>query len=70
VRLRTIEGMVPDLRDLPPGCRFADRCPMVVDACTKSEPELVPVPGADAATEGTEAPMALHLARCIRAADV
>ena len=26
-RLPTIEGIVPDLRDLPPGCRFADRCP-------------------------------------------
>ena len=26
-RLRTIEGMVPDLRDLAAGCRFADRCP-------------------------------------------
>src|SRR5262249_53957649 len=25
-RLPTIEGMVPDLRALPPGCRFADRC--------------------------------------------
>ncbi len=26
-RLRTIEGMVPDLRRLPSGCRFTDRCP-------------------------------------------
>jgi len=30
-RLPTIEGVVPDLRDLPPGCRFADRCSMVKD---------------------------------------
>ncbi len=26
-RLRTIEGMVPGLEDLPAGCRFASRCP-------------------------------------------
>jgi oligopeptide/dipeptide ABC transporter ATP-binding protein len=42
-RLPTIEGMVPDLRHLPPGCRFADRCPMRVAACTEREPELVEV---------------------------
>src|SRR5271155_5484750 len=30
-RLRAIEGIVPDLRKPPPGCRFAERCPMVVD---------------------------------------
>jgi oligopeptide/dipeptide ABC transporter ATP-binding protein len=39
-RLRTIEGMVPDLRRLPPGCRFADRCPLRVEQCTKEEPPL------------------------------
>jgi peptide/nickel transport system ATP-binding protein len=66
VRLRTIEGMVPDLRDLPPGCRFADRCPMVIEACTKFEPELLPVPLAD----GAEPQSTPHLSRCIRAAEV
>jgi oligopeptide/dipeptide ABC transporter ATP-binding protein len=66
VRLRTIEGMVPDLLDLPPGCRFADRCPMVIDACTKFEPELLPVPVADGEASGE----GLHLSRCIRAAEV
>jgi peptide/nickel transport system ATP-binding protein len=55
--LPTIEGMVPDLRDLPRGCRFADRCPMKVDACTEAEPELREVePG--------------RFARCIRAEEV
>jgi peptide/nickel transport system ATP-binding protein len=45
-RLPTIEGTVPDLRHLPPGCRFADRCPMKIDACTAREPDLaVPSPG-------------------------
>jgi peptide/nickel transport system ATP-binding protein len=62
VRLPVIEGLVPDLLALPPGCRFADRCPMVLDACRETEPELAPV-----LSEG-EGP--LHLARCIRANDV
>jgi len=42
-RLRTIEGVVPDLRKLPPGCRFADRCPMRVDRCDREEPPLAEV---------------------------
>jgi oligopeptide/dipeptide ABC transporter ATP-binding protein len=41
--LRAIEGIVPDLRTLAPGCRFAERCPMRVDQCTRQEPELLPV---------------------------
>jgi peptide/nickel transport system ATP-binding protein len=41
-RLRTIEGMVPDLRRLPAGCRFADRCPMRVDQCA-AEPPLAEI---------------------------
>jgi peptide/nickel transport system ATP-binding protein len=49
-RLPTIEGMVPDLRALPAGCRFAPRCPDVVERCTREEPELLapmtdPTPG-------------------------
>ncbi len=42
-RLRTIEGMVPDLRKLPPGCRFADRCALRVERCSKEEPPLADV---------------------------
>jgi peptide/nickel transport system ATP-binding protein len=37
-RLRTIEGMVPDLRRLTPGCRFADRCPMRIEKCAEEPP--------------------------------
>jgi len=58
-RLPVIEGIVPDLMALPPGCRFADRCPMVIDACRKAEPTL------DRVTSDPE-----HLARCIRAEEV
>jgi oligopeptide/dipeptide ABC transporter ATP-binding protein len=59
-RLATIEGMVPDLRDLGEGCRFADRCPLVVAACTLEEPELLPVRSDDDT----------QLARCIRAKEL
>jgi oligopeptide/dipeptide ABC transporter ATP-binding protein len=39
-RLPTIQGVVPDLRRLPPGCRFQDRCGDVFDRCAKEEPPL------------------------------
>jgi peptide/nickel transport system ATP-binding protein len=38
-RLHVISGMVPDLRHLPPGCAFQDRCPEVGEIC-KEEPAL------------------------------
>lgn len=40
-RLQTIAGLVPDLRNRPPGCRFADRCLSSQPRCTEQEPELV-----------------------------
>jgi len=56
-RLRAIEGIVPDLRALPPGCRFAARCPMRIEACVVREPDLYELgPG--------------RSSRCIRAAEV
>ncbi|RLB45790.1 MAG: peptide ABC transporter ATP-binding protein, partial [Deltaproteobacteria bacterium] len=39
-RLPTIPGIVPDLRTLPPGCRFQDRCDLVTGACRTDEPTL------------------------------
>jgi oligopeptide/dipeptide ABC transporter ATP-binding protein len=44
-RLPTIEGVVPDLRRLGAGCRFADRCVMRVDRCVAEEPPLGEVGG-------------------------
>ena len=52
-RLATIPGRVPELFELPPGCPFADRCSLVVDACRAAPPPVVAV-GAD------------HEARCLR----
>jgi peptide/nickel transport system ATP-binding protein len=37
-KLNTIEGMVPGLLDLPAGCRFANRCPIVDEQCKISSP--------------------------------
>ncbi|MBR0787986.1 ABC transporter ATP-binding protein [Bradyrhizobium manausense] len=53
-QLATIEGMVPNMAQPPAGCRFAARCPFVLEACTEAPPPLVEInPG--------------HLSRCIRA---
>jgi oligopeptide/dipeptide ABC transporter ATP-binding protein len=39
--LRTIPGTLPDPRNFPKGCRFAPRCPKVMDKCHEAEPALV-----------------------------
>jgi peptide/nickel transport system ATP-binding protein len=41
-----IPGTPPDLRALPPGCAFAARCPLAMDACYTTLPLLRPAPGA------------------------
>ncbi|KAA0960723.1 MULTISPECIES: ABC transporter ATP-binding protein [Microbacterium] len=56
-----IKGNPPLLIDLPDACPFADRCPIVMDACRTREPELLPV------TTGTDA---AHSAACIRANEI
>ncbi len=58
-RLPVIEGIVPDLMQLSPGCRFADRCPMVIEECRRSEPRLEAI---------SDEP--LHVARCVRKEEV
>lgn len=37
--LPTIKGSVPSLLEMPGGCRFAGRCPLVQDICKKTMPE-------------------------------
>ena len=51
-RLVPIEGQPPSLIDLPPGCRFADRCPLVELRCRTAIPPL------EEKTRG-------HFARCV-----
>ena len=43
--LRPIEGSPPDLLTPPTGCRFAERCPFVQDACRAAPPPLRSVEG-------------------------
>ncbi len=61
-RLPTIEGVVPDLVALPPGCRFADRCALYAEKppgherCTREEPELRDLGGRSVRCHLAEAP--------------
>jgi peptide/nickel transport system ATP-binding protein len=52
-KLAAIPGSVPELSALPPGCRFAGRCPWTIEACSAGPPPEIEVqPG--------------HAAACIR----
>ncbi|MGH3695832.1 MAG: dipeptide ABC transporter ATP-binding protein [Pseudonocardiaceae bacterium] len=42
VALVPIEGQPPSLIELPSGCPFAPRCPLVIDHCRTTEPALTP----------------------------
>jgi peptide/nickel transport system ATP-binding protein len=49
-RLAAIQGQVPNLTQLPQGCRFRARCPFAIAACAESDPPLIEVaPGHHAA---------------------
>ncbi len=43
-RMTQIRGVVPSPADFPPGCRFADRCPLASEVCATPVPR-VPAPG-------------------------
>ncbi|HVV21082.1 MAG TPA: oligopeptide/dipeptide ABC transporter ATP-binding protein, partial [Pseudonocardiaceae bacterium] len=57
-RLTPIKGSPPSLMNLPQGCPFSPRCPLVIDECHESEPALVETDRAD------------HYARCHRWSDL
>jgi peptide/nickel transport system permease protein len=57
-KLLFIPGSVPAPGARPHGCRFADRCPMVIDECRALHPALAPVNGGQRAS------------RCIRAMEL
>ena len=58
LRRHVLEGEIPSPINLPPGCAFASRCPVVADRCRGTAPPLDPV-GGDAA----------HVAACLRIAE-
>ena len=39
----TIQGEIPSPVNVPAGCRFANRCPEVMDICRSETPELIPL---------------------------
>ena len=41
--LKGLPGFPPDLRNPPPGCRFAPRCPYAMDVCRRVEPRLIKI---------------------------
>ncbi|MDO5348857.1 MAG: ABC transporter ATP-binding protein [Lachnospiraceae bacterium] len=44
-RLHTIKGNVPNLHDMPKGCRFCTRCPYAVQTCWEKPPKAYSVDG-------------------------
>ena len=40
-KLEPIRGNVPNVNDMPKGCRFSPRCPAATDLCREKLPELV-----------------------------
>lgn len=57
IPLKPIPGSVPRPDDLPPGCKFSDRCAYVIPGCQKEEPLLREIiPG--------------QFARCIRSEEI
>ncbi|KUO70453.1 MAG: dipeptide/oligopeptide/nickel ABC transporter ATP-binding protein [Clostridia bacterium BRH_c25] len=44
-RLKPIRGLVPDPSELPPTCKFANRCSKVTEECTKADPLVINVGG-------------------------
>ncbi|MFB6122406.1 MAG: ABC transporter ATP-binding protein [Haloferacaceae archaeon] len=65
-RLPTLPGSMPDLVDVPPGCRFHPRCPFAEEACTKRDPPLVDVETGDADVEAGDADAEhAHHAACL-----
>ena len=44
-RLETIKGLVPNLLNIPKGCRFNDRCNFAQEDCRSRDPELKTIDG-------------------------
>ena len=42
-RLSPIDGLMPDMTQVPEGCKFAPRCKYCQQRCLEEEPELVNV---------------------------
>jgi oligopeptide/dipeptide ABC transporter ATP-binding protein len=54
--VQVLRGETPNPIEIPSGCRFHPRCPIAIDACTTTDPQLEGAPGDSR-----------HRAACIRA---
>ena len=54
-----IRGEIPSPINIPPGCRFASRCPRVMDLCREQTPTLIPLK--DPSSAGEDRQVACHL---------
>jgi oligopeptide/dipeptide ABC transporter ATP-binding protein len=75
IPLVPIPGFVPEPYNLPPGCKFSDRCRFAIPECREKEPELKPV--ADNNFNSSSPPPqeviakpSVHLVRCIRSGEI
>jgi oligopeptide/dipeptide ABC transporter ATP-binding protein len=57
IPLKPIPGSVPRPEELPPGCKFSDRCRYMIPDCRKEEPALREITPE-------------HFARCIRSEEI
>ena len=57
IPLKPIAGSVPKPDELPPGCKFSDRCPYMTPSCQKEEPALREIASG-------------QFARCIRSEEI
>jgi oligopeptide/dipeptide ABC transporter ATP-binding protein len=57
IPLKPIPGSVPKPEDLPPGCKFSDRCSYMIPECQREEPALREI-------------LPEHFARCIRSEEL
>ncbi|MDR1948081.1 MAG: ABC transporter ATP-binding protein [Spirochaetaceae bacterium] len=73
-RLYAIDGMVPQLDNIPAGCRFSPRCPLAEERCRRENPPLVSLRAASQpaaqATSQAAAQKTLHRSRCWRTKDI
>lgn len=51
-RLKPIKGLMPDPANLPPGCKFCERCPEAAEECSRSSPDAAEI------SEG-------HIVKCV-----
>ena len=56
-----IQGEIPSPVNVPAGCRFANRCPKVMEVCKTVTPQLIKLKNLDAVEERSEREVACHL---------